>query len=179
MRYQIPETLETPRLHLRKFALGDWEDLCVVWRDPDCTRYTLGQPAPDWLTWRLMSGLVGHWELRGYGPYAAVEKSSGRAMGPVGLWYPGDWPEPECQFSLGKAYWGKGYATEAAEAVLRMTEAHLPWTRLISMIAPENTASMALSRRLGGKLEKTIPFRDDKANVMVYTLKPRQPVLPG
>lgn len=108
--------------------------------------------------------------MRGYGPYAVVEKASGRMMGPVGLWSPGEWPEPEIKYSLGKAFWGKGYAVEAAQAVKQMTAEELKWRRLISLILPENESSKKVATRLGGVYEKTIPFREEQAMIYAYDL---------
>jgi len=90
---------------------------------------------------------------------------------PVGLWYPGDWPEPEIKWSLARDSWGKGYATEAALAVQRMAKLHLGWDRLISLILPENERSKEVAKRLGGKYEKIIPFRGESAQIFVYNLK--------
>ena len=94
-------------------------------------------------------------------------------MGPVGLWFPGDWPEPEIKWSITKRFWGKGFATEAANAVKELTATELKWNRLISLIFPENERSKSVARRLGGVLEKTIPFRDATAEIFVYSLRPR------
>ena len=114
--------------------------------------------------------------MRGYGPYAVVEKSSGKMIGPVGLWYPGDWPEPEIKWSLSREFWGKGYAAEAARAVQTMAFQRLKRDRLISLILPENEASKRLAKRLGGTYEKTIPFRDALAEIYVYSSRDTLPV---
>ena len=98
MMFLVPESIETARLHLRMFTEGDWEPLCQVFRDKECVRYTTTIPLTDWQTWRVMASYLGHWHLRGYGPYAVVDKQSGRMFGPVGIWYPGDWPEPEIKW---------------------------------------------------------------------------------
>ena len=91
-------------------------------------------------------------------------------IGPVGLWYPGDWPEPEIKWSILREFWGNGYASEAASAVKEMSARTLHRSRLISLILPENERSKAVARRLGGEYEKTIPFRDGQAEVFAYCL---------
>lgn len=165
-----PLSLETPRLKLRLFAESDWDALCRMFEDQECVRYTTGQVQPKWATWRTLAGYLGHWSLRGYGPYAVVEKSSGAMLGPVGLWYPGDWPEPEIKYSLARAYWGQGFASEAALAVKQMAKQHLGWSRLISLIVKENKNSIAVAKRIGGVFEKTIPFRGVVADIYAYRL---------
>jgi RimJ/RimL family protein N-acetyltransferase len=165
-----PLSLETPRLALRMFQETDWGALHEMFQDEECVRYTIGSPLTRWQTWRTLAGYLGHWQLRGYGPYAVVERSTGSTIGAVGLWYPGDWPEPEIKWSLSKRFWGKGYATEAALAVQGMAAHELGYERLISLILPENTRSKAVARRLSGVYEKTIPFREGLAEVFVYAL---------
>jgi RimJ/RimL family protein N-acetyltransferase len=98
----IPSRLETPRLTLRKFDEEDWDALHRIFEDEECVRYTIGAPLERWQTWRTLAGYIGHWQLRGYGPYAVVERSSGTVIGPVGLWYPGEWPEPEIKWCLAR-----------------------------------------------------------------------------
>jgi RimJ/RimL family protein N-acetyltransferase len=170
MRNLIPLTIETPRLHLRMFELSDWDDLHAMLSVEECVRYTFKTPFTKWQTWRMLAAYPGHWHLRGFGPYAVVEKSSGRMMGPVGLWYPGDWPEPEMKYSLAQEFWGKGYATEAAQAIKEIAVQDLKWKRLISLIMPGNVASEKVAQRLGGIFEKRIPFRDGEANIFAYDL---------
>lgn len=167
---KVPQTIETDRLHLRAFRERDWRPLCDFFRDEECVRYTLKTPLEDWQVWRVVASYVGHWTFRGYGPYAVVEKSTGELVGAVGLWFPGEWPEPELKWLLRRRFWGKGYATEAAAEVRETAARSLKWTRLVSLIFPGNDRSIAVAKRLGGHFDKTIPFRDGTANVFVYNL---------
>ena len=77
----IPALLETSRLVLRQFHERDWDDLHRMFEDEECVRYMIKTPHTHWQTWRMLAGYVGHWTMRGYGPYATVEKSSGKMMG--------------------------------------------------------------------------------------------------
>ncbi|WP_234422154.1 GNAT family N-acetyltransferase [Sedimenticola thiotaurini] len=144
---------------LRTFREADWRDLHAYYSDPECTRHTVGKPLREAATWQVLASMIGHWEMRGYGPYAVVERASGRVIGPVGLWYPLDWPEPEIKWALARDYWGRGYALEAALAVREMAAEQLPDIRLISLIQAENRASIALAERIGAMFERTLAFR--------------------
>jgi RimJ/RimL family protein N-acetyltransferase len=166
----VPLTLETPRLVLRPFEERDCDSLHEMFGDAQCVQYTLERPLAHWETWRCLAAYVGRWQLRGYGPYAVVAKSTGSMIGPVGLWFPVEWPEPEIKWSLARRFWGEGFATEAAMAVRDMAFSVLRCTRLVSVIRPGNTRSKAVARRLGGHNEKTIPFRGGLANVYAYGL---------
>jgi len=170
MTFLVPCELNTARLHLRMFVEKDWEALCSIFSDPECVKYTRGKPEADWETWRRLASYLGHWSLRGYGPYAVIEKSSHLLIGVVGLWYPGDWLEPEIKWSLMRTAWGQGFATESAAAIKNMTAEQLKWHRLISLIRSDNEPSKAVAKRIGGIYEKTIPFRDGLADIFVYNV---------
>ena len=76
-----------------------------------------------------------------------------------------EWPSPEVMWGLVRNEWGKGFAREAAGAVLSMASTHVPEFHLISIISPENVNSIRLAESLGAVYENTIPFRDTEASV--------------
>jgi len=168
---RAPERLETSRLILRTFCDEDWDAVAELFGDEECVRYTTGSTQTRWQSWRTLAGYVGHWTMRGYGPYAVTDRGTGYTVGTVGLWFPGDWPEPEVKWALLRRFWGHGYATEAAAAVIAMAKSDLGWRRLISLILPENHSSKAVAHRLGGIYEKTIPFRGGVAEIFAYALE--------
>lgn len=124
-------------------------------------RFTIKRTLDDAETWRTMATMVGHWTLRGYGPYALEEKQSGAVLGYTGLWYPGEWPEPEIAWALSRQYWGKGFAKEAALAVKAIALEYFPDWRLISLIDKKNTNSIKLAESLGASFEKEFMFKDE------------------
>jgi len=156
--YLIPELLETPRLRLRPFVHDDWRAMHEHYSDPECTRFTFGRAFSEAGTWRAMASMVGHWQLRGYGPYAIEEKSTAAMLGTVGLWYPVGWPEPEIKWALARRHWGRGYAGEAVRAVQRMAREQLPQLRLVSLIDSRNQASIRLALAVGATLEREMEF---------------------
>ena len=162
--------LDTPRLTLRMFRESDWDAVFEIFRDDECVRFTIGSTLNRWQSWRTLAGYLGHWSLRGYGPYAVTLKATGETIGPVGLWFPGEWPEPEVNWALARRFWGYGYATEAATAVIAMATTVLSWERLVSLILPANERSKEVARGLGGTYEATIPFRDGVADIFAYPL---------
>ena len=169
MDYLIPEKIETQRLVLRTFKEDDWIDLHQLYSDPKCTQYTIQRTLTEGESWRTMAGMIGHWQLRGYGPYAVEEKSTGKVLGPVGLWYPNDWPEPEIKWAISRAFWGQGYASEAARAVKQMAANYVQEISLISLIYSENERSIKLATALGAKFEKEIEFRGFVAHIFRHS----------
>ena len=82
----VPTELNTERLLLRQFKDEDWRDLHQHYSDAEATKYTYGKSLSEGETWRTMCGMPGHWQIRGYGPYAVMEKSSNAVLGAVGFW---------------------------------------------------------------------------------------------
>ncbi|UTW05142.1 GNAT family N-acetyltransferase [Amphritea atlantica] len=174
MTYKIPEFISTSRLELVRVTIDDWPSLHHFYKDVEATRYTTGYPLSEGESWRIVAALIGHWEIHGYGPYTLKLKGSGAVVGIVGLWYPGDWPEPEIMWSLIPGYTGRGYAGEAALAVRQMAAEYLPRLQLISLIFEQNMPSRKLAESLGATLEKRFLFRDKEALIYRH-LSPDHP----
>jgi len=150
-------TLETDRLVLRPFADGDLDGFAVMYGDAEVMRHMGdGRPLTRAATWRTMALFVGHWELRGYGQWALVEKATGRLVGRAGLWNPEGWPGLEVGWLLDRRCWGRGFATEAARASLDYAFDVLGADRVISVIAPANVRSIRVAERIGETFEHRI-----------------------
>lgn len=150
-------TLETERLVLRPFAETDLGGFAAMYADPEVVRHLGdGRPLTRAATCRTMALFVGHWELRGYGQWALVEKATGRLIGRTGLWNPEGWPGLEVGWLLDRACWGRGFATEAAGASLEYAFGQLGAKRVISVIAPANLRSVRVAERIGETFERTI-----------------------
>lgn len=165
MQFQIPQQLETKRLTLRMFREADWRSMHAHYANPECTRFTLGRVLSEGESWRMCATLAGHWLLRGYGPYALEEKTSGAMVGTVGLWYPVDFPEREIKWALNPACWGMGYASEAARAVQAMAKIIYPDSPPISFIHRDNVSSIRVALSVGAVLEKEMDFRGGRFQV--------------
>jgi RimJ/RimL family protein N-acetyltransferase len=144
--------LETQRLMLREWRASDLDAFAVVYGDRDVMRYLGGETLARNDAWRNMATAAGHWVLRGYGLWVVERKSDAAVIGRVGLINPEGWPGLEVGWTLGRPYWGNGYATEAASAAMRYGFLTQPVDKLISLIDPDNLASQAVARRLGETL---------------------------
>jgi RimJ/RimL family protein N-acetyltransferase len=154
---QIPQ-LDTDRLILRAFREDDFDAYAEICADPEVMRYLGdGKPLSRVEAWRQMAFIVGHWQLRGFGLWAIEEKASGRLIGRAGLLQPEGWPGFEVGWTLGRAWWGNGYATEAAREALRYAFQELDRDHVISLIRPDNQPSIRVAERLGERLEGEIP----------------------
>src|SRR5438067_1621182 len=142
-------TLATARLVLRMFRESDLDAYAAICGDPEVMRYLAPGPMTRAEAWRNMAMVLGHWQLRGYGLWAVEERGSGLLAGRVGCWRPEGWPGLEVGWTLRRSFWGRGYATEAARASVKYAFNELNQARVISLIAPENAASIRVAERLG------------------------------
>jgi RimJ/RimL family protein N-acetyltransferase len=146
--------LETERLVLRTYRLSDFEDHFKLHADPNTMRYLLGQkPLSRFEAWRHMAYIVGHWELLGYGYFAAEEKATGRFVGRIGFTNPEGWPGFELGWTLVPEFQGRGFATEGGRFLLNYAFNEMKKDHVISVIHPDNKPSIKVAERLGEKLE--------------------------
>ena len=93
----------------------------------------------------------------GYGPYAVVERARDQTIGYCGLFLFPDIDgvaEIEIGYRLARASWGRGFASEAARAVVAYAFEALRLPRLIALIDPANTASLRVASKIGMRYEK-------------------------
>lgn len=147
-------TLETERLIMRGFREEDHPELYEIESDEEMTRFTGGVHNED-QAWRYMAVMIAHWTLRGFGPFALEEKSTGALVGYCGPWATPKFLEPEICYTLSRKFQGKGYATEALKAALHFVYFDLGWKTAMSCIDRDNHASQAVSQKMGAVKEQT------------------------
>lgn len=131
----------------------DFDEYAALHADPEVTRFTVRTQLSRLDAWRHLAGMVGHWALRGYGMWGVFEKESGHLVGRVGFLYPEGWPGFELGWTLGRDFWGKGYATEAARRCLDYAFDEMKRDHVISLIDPANVASIRVAERIGETVE--------------------------
>jgi RimJ/RimL family protein N-acetyltransferase len=155
--------LETERLVLRPLALSDLPALGAFYGDPEVMRYIgAGGPLDAAQSRGSLERMIASFEAQGFGQLAVDRIEDGVFMGRCGLlfWDTATWSptlvldatgpvEVEVGYLLGRGYWGRGYATEAATAVRDWALASLGLKRLIALIRAENEASIGVARKLG------------------------------
>lgn len=159
-------TLETERLIMRMWRDADFEEYAKLCADPEVMRFLGGKVFDRTEAWRQMASMIGHWYLRGYGIWAVEEKDSGRLAGRIGCINPEGWPGFEVGWTLKREFWGKGYATEAGRRAIEYGFTELDKPHIISLIHPENRASIRVAERLGETLEGNA--RVFETDVLVY-----------
>jgi RimJ/RimL family protein N-acetyltransferase len=139
-----------------------------VFSDPKVCHFYCGktktrEEAAEWLIFRITEG-----KYSSFGRLAVVLKDSQEFVGFVGLEaYPNscyrlpDNPDPpynevevELSFAFGERHWGKGYAFEASQAMIRYAFDDLKLPRLVAGANLENERSRKLQERLGYRVER-------------------------
>jgi len=145
--------LETTRLTLREIGDDDLDFLADMLGDAQVMRF---YPKPlsrdESAAW--LDRQKARYAADGHGLWLAVERASGRPVGQVGLVMQSiadvsGSPIPEIGYLLHRAYWGLGYATEAALGVREYAFGRRHYPAVISLVRPENAPSQAVARRLG------------------------------
>lgn len=148
---QMPEFLfETPRLHVRQLQPCDIDALHAVYGDADAMRWVgNGRPLLRSQCEEWMSVTQRNYRTRGYGMLALVEKQSQVVIGFCGLVHPGGQLEAEIKYALRRECWGKGFASEAASALLNYGASTCGLKHVMATTAPENRASQRVLLKAG------------------------------
>lgn len=151
--------IETERLTLRAFRDDDLEAYAALISDPIVSRFLGdGRPISRMEAWRQIAMITGHWLLRGFGLWAVEERETGHLIGRIGLHEPAGWPGFELAYTLGRDWWGKGFAQEAGRASLKHAREVMGRDEIISVIRPDNAASIKVATSLGAERAETVEF---------------------
>jgi RimJ/RimL family protein N-acetyltransferase len=172
----FPERIETERLILRRWRSEHWSDFRAVRTNPAVWRSLGGdQPVDEAHVRRRFDYHLGHWRERGYGLMAVIERSGGSPVGWTGPAHP-DFvhdlvDEVEIGWTLLPAFWGRGLGTEGAGAAMNAAFEHLEPERVISLIEPGNSRSLAVAERLGMRRAGNARHDETGEELLVYELR--------
>jgi RimJ/RimL family protein N-acetyltransferase len=162
--------LTTERLVLRMPVKEDAEALAPMYADPEVMRYVGdGRTLTKAETELSVRRMIERWEVDEFGLFTTLRQEDDAIIGRVGIliWNSETWEpttraqasgptEVEVGYTLGRDYWGQGYATEAAGAARDYALNGLGADRVIALIIHGNTASENVARKLGLEYERDI-----------------------
>lgn len=141
----------TPRLNLRGFMHGDLEDYHrEIQGDAEVMHFLVGRsPRKLEEVPARIDYILNHWETYNYGIWAVTERATGAFMGQAGLNVIEGTGDTEIAYALGKRYWSRGYATEAARAVIRYAFEVVGLEELWGVAYVENVGSQRVMSKAG------------------------------
>ncbi len=151
--------LETPRLRLREMSPEqDAELMLEILNEPAFIRYVADRhvrtlrEAAAYITEKILPSYA----LHGFGFYIVELKESGLPIGMCGLVKRETLEDVDVGFSVLERFWGRGYASEAAAALMEHGRQTLGLPRIVGVTAPDNDRSAAVLEKLGLRYEKMI-----------------------
>jgi RimJ/RimL family protein N-acetyltransferase len=173
-------TLQTERLLLRPFTDADAEALFALHSDAHVLRYWDSPPWTEPARAQRFLAACRRMAEEGSGVRVAIDSATdGVFLGwcTVSRWNP-DYRSAALGYCLGEAAWGKGYATEAAGALLRWAFDTLDLNRVQAETDTRNTASARVLEKLGfvreGTLREDCVVNGDVSDSWVYGLLRRE-----
>ena len=159
--------IETERLLIRPFKMEDIEPSYAMNLDAAVNKYTGdgGIVSKKEIERRIVENVFGDYEKYGFGRLAVEIKGENKFIGFAGLKYLDDLDEVDLGYRFMKAYWGKGIATEAAQACVNLGFNTLDLKKLIAMVLPDNTPSIRVLEKLHFKFEKEIIEEEQLAKI--------------
>ena len=173
-------SVETERLLLREVRESDTQTIFDRWaNDPEVTRYMTWNPHRSAEDTRM---IVDYW-LSEYGKdttyrWVIVPKGEDKPVGMIDVVSYDDDGTPAIGYCEGKAYWGRGYMTEALNAVTALLFGE-GFRELKISAVDENKASNRVIQKAGFTYEKSesIPMslaKPDIVTLNTYRLKKPQ-----
>ena len=168
----LPFITETERLRLRKFVVEDAQFVLDLLNQPSFLRF-IGDKnvrTVDDAKRYLITGPIDSYQRHGFGLYLVELKDSKAPAGMCGLLKRESLPHVDLGFAFLPQYWGKGYAFEAASAVLAQARDNLGLESILAITDPDNEASIKLLEKLGFQFERMVKQSDDAGEIKLFGL---------
>ena len=170
--------LETDRLILRRYTLDDAAFILRLVNDPSWLRFIGDKNVHDLDDARryLREGPLDMYERYGFGMYRVEERDSGTPAGMCGLIKRDTLPDVDVGYAFLPEFRGKGYASEAAAAVLELGNRVFGLKRILAITSIDNATSIRVLEKAGMKFECEMQLRPgDPVNLFARDWPQRPP----
>ena len=155
--------LETPRLILRRFTESDAPAMFASWcSDPAVAKYMTWQPHGDVsVTQEYLDSILRDYDREDYYHWAIELKATGQVIGSIGVGRHNDASRSATMgYSLGSAWWNRGYMTEALRAAMRFLIKEVGMNRVEAFHDARNPGSGRVMQKAGMAYEGTLRQAD-------------------
>jgi ribosomal-protein-alanine N-acetyltransferase len=142
--------LETERLALNELTANDAPFVLELLTEPGFKENIGDRGVRD------LEGAIGYvertragYDLNGFGLWRVDLKATGEAIGICGLVKRDGLEHPDVGYALLERFWGRGYASEVAEATLAYGRGTLGLKTVVAITAPKNKGSIAVLEKIG------------------------------
>src|ERR1044071_8753307 len=162
--------LETQRLSLREFTVDDVQFILKLLNQPSFLRYIGDKQVRNLEDARqyILNGPVASYERNGFGLYLVELRESYTPIGMCGFLKREELPDPDIGFAFLPEFWSKGFAFEAAAALMRDARERLKLQRILAITSLDNDASIKLLQRLGFEFDKVVRLSPDGELVKLF-----------
>lgn len=162
--------LETERLTLRLQTTEDADFILELVNDPSWLQF-IGdrgvRTVEDAREYILNS--INMYEKSGFCFYLVERKEDNIPLGICGLVKRDSLEDVDIGFAFLPTYWGKGYAYEAASAVLAYGLDTLGLKRIVAITTQDNHASAKLLEKVGLKFERLVQLSNDEEELRLFS----------
>ncbi|MEP6808600.1 MAG: GNAT family N-acetyltransferase [Chthoniobacterales bacterium] len=152
------KVLETARLNLRQLTLHDSPFFLAIMNEPAFIRNVAdrGLRTPADAASYIAEKIFPSYEEFGFGMYVVELKDTGQPVGTCGLLKRPTMEDVDIGYAFLSEFWGKGYAFEAAVAVMDYGRNVLGLPKIVALTSPQNESSIKLLEKLGMRFERLI-----------------------
>jgi [ribosomal protein S5]-alanine N-acetyltransferase len=154
--------LETERLVLRRVGAEDAEFVLELLNEPSFVANIGDRNVRTVAEARayIADRVEGSYARHGFGMYVVEAKDDRAPLGLCGLVKRDSLEDVDVGYAFLPRHWGKGYAVEAASAVLRYARETLAIPRVVAITMPDNESSIRVLERIGLRYDRTIDLPD-------------------
>ena len=163
--------VETKRLSVREITIEDAQFVLRLVNEPSFVS-NIGDKGVRNLNDAERFIQDGYWtnqERPGHGMFLVALKDGGDPIGGCGLLYRKALDVTDIGFAFLPEYWNRGFAYEAAEAIMEYGHSSLGVKKIVGLTSADNLGSIKLLQKLGLDFDKTVKMSDDDPGTVLYS----------
>ena len=162
--------LETDRLALRHLSVEDADFILELVNEPSFLHFIgdRGVRTVEDARGYILNGPVDSYGRHGFGLYLTALKEDDVPIGICGLIKRESLADVDIGFAFSPRYWGKGYAVEAAAAVMAHGRSALGLDRIVAITTPDNYGSKKVLEKIGLRFERMITMLETGEEIELF-----------
>ncbi len=164
--------VESERLRLLEFTDADAPFILRLLNEPSFIQRIVDKRVRnlDQARAYLASGPLASYAEHGFGLYRLERKEDGVTLGMAGLLQRAALDHPDLGYALLPEHWSRGYAREAAAALVDRAAQHYGWPRLLALTQPDHERSIHVLETLGFRYSRDVWLDPDQPELKLFTL---------